>query len=539
VAALHIERIKFSALRGVAFYVGVGADIHGSDAGFHDMQRADLEQINVFGGRNGAGKSTLLDVVGALSRPELFQTLKRTAFGERVFHGLDITFKGDDSSYTPAPAPLVLHVEFEPARPPILALRVFDRADHSEEILDEIYARIPATGVAANDIQKISQIVSRMGINVSYWRGPEQTCFDAAFIVALREIQPELCGVKRVELATTQQLQETGVVKLQLYSDLMVSQAVPFEYLPSGWKAAAGMLGWLREQANGSIVIIEEPESHLHPRLQRLLAMNLARLAKEKNLQLLVSSHSSVFLSPDVWGAADATGSVSIAHFHVDGRHIHSLQGPRVTVSPQKLLDELGVRASDLYQSNFVIWVEGPSDRLYIKYWLQRWCREHAEAELVENVHYSFVLYGGSILSHYHAGEELQTEEAISMLRINRNSFVVIDRDHDFEFDGDVAHRTKKDSAKYKVLDQLDESSTWITRGYTVESYLPDAFKKYLVRKKNGAVSIGTKLTKVELAKKYMKETEGLKFKQIFKRTQTSAIQEVEKIFRGITRANL
>lgn len=31
------------------------------------------------------------------------------------------------------------------------------------------------------------------------------------------------------------------------------------------------------------------------------------------------------------------------------------------------LLDDLGFKASDLLQSNCVIWVEGPSDRIYIK----------------------------------------------------------------------------------------------------------------------------------------------------------------------------
>jgi predicted ATP-dependent endonuclease of OLD family len=31
---------------------------------------------------------------------------------------------------------------------------------------------------------------------------------------------------------------------------------------------------------------------------------------------------------------------------------------------------ELGMRASDLVQANTVIWVEGPSDRIYVRHWL-------------------------------------------------------------------------------------------------------------------------------------------------------------------------
>ena len=31
------------------------------------------------------------------------------------------------------------------------------------------------------------------------------------------------------------------------------------------------------------------------------------------------------------------------------------------------VLDDLGAKASDIFQSNGIIWVEGPSDRIYIK----------------------------------------------------------------------------------------------------------------------------------------------------------------------------
>ena len=44
------------------------------------------------------------------------------------------------------------------------------------------------------------------------------------------------------------------------------------------------------------------------------------------------------------------------------------------------MLNDLDVRASDLLQSNGIIWVEGPSDRIYIK----RWNYQTGAAEFME-----------------------------------------------------------------------------------------------------------------------------------------------------------
>jgi hypothetical protein len=54
------------------------------------------------------------------------------------------------------------------------------------------------------------------------------------------------------------------------------------------------------------------------------------------------------------------------------------------------VLSDLDVRASDLFQSNGIIWVEGPSDRVYIKKWL-----EIKDPSTIENLHYQFAYYGG------------------------------------------------------------------------------------------------------------------------------------------------
>ena len=58
------------------------------------------------------------------------------------------------------------------------------------------------------------------------------------------------------------------------------------------------------------------------------------------------------------------------------------------------------VRTSDIrlviLQANCVVWVEGPSDRIYLKHWI-----EAVTSELIEGLHYSIMFYGGRLLSRF------------------------------------------------------------------------------------------------------------------------------------------
>lgn len=83
----------------------------------------------------------------------------------------------------------------------------------------------------------------------------------------------------------------------------------------------------------------------------------------------------------------------------------------------------LGYRASDLLQCNAVIWVEGPSDRIYLNHWIRA-----VAPELVEGVDYSIMFYGGRLLSHLSA-DDSEVSDFISLRKLNRNVAVVIDSD--------------------------------------------------------------------------------------------------------------
>jgi len=103
--------------------------------------------------------------------------------------------------------------------------------------------------------------------------------------------------------------------------------------------------------------------------------------------------------------------------------------------------------------------VEGPSDRLYLRKWLELY-----DSELREGLHYSFAFYGGSVLSHFSAGELDEIGDYIKILRINRHAYVVMD--HDGEAGSELADR------KRRILDSLTDNYCWVTQGREIENYL-------------------------------------------------------------------
>lgn len=129
------------------------------------------------------------------------------------------------------------------------------------------------------------------------------------------------------------------------------------------------------------------------------------------------------------------------------------------------ILNDLEVRASDLFQSNGIIWVEGPSDRIYINKWLQIFC----DSKFIEGSDYQFLYYGGKVLSHYSADENAQID-LISILTTNQNAAIVIDSDR-------KKKNSKINSTKTRIRDEFSKMNgfCWITQGKEIENYIPAA----------------------------------------------------------------
>ena len=129
------------------------------------------------------------------------------------------------------------------------------------------------------------------------------------------------------------------------------------------------------------------------------------------------------------------------------------------------VISELGAKPSDLLQANGIVWVEGPSDRVYLNQWIHL-CSEGA---LREGRDYQCAFYGGALL----AGIELQPPEGetglVNLLRVNPNIVVVCDGDRNAE-DSPIKSRVERIRAE---VENIPGGHIWITEAREIENYIP------------------------------------------------------------------
>ncbi|MCA8992060.1 MAG: AAA family ATPase [Planctomycetaceae bacterium] len=177
------------------------------------------------------------------------------------------------------------------------------------------------------------------------------------------------------------------------------------------------------------LLFIEEPELYLHPGYQRILIDTILK-EQDRSLQVFVATHSHQFLDITI-----DSEQCSVYKFTktVKGQGHELTAKFKVELTSNadfSVLQELGVRNSSVLLSNCTIWVEGITDRLYLRHYLdiyQQTRREQAKsiAEFREDLHYSFVEYGGGCVTHW----SFLDEDGIQVERLCSKLFLVADSD--------------------------------------------------------------------------------------------------------------
>jgi hypothetical protein len=210
----------------------------------------------------------------------------------------------------------------------------------------------------------------------------------------------------------------------------------------------------------------EELENNLHPALLRRLFQYIEAYSQKHRATFFLTTHSSVAL--DFFGLSDKAQIIHVKHNKVSATtSVVSAHFDKVG-----LVAELGAKPSDLLQANGIVWVEGPSDRIYINHWIELL----SGGELQEGRDYQCAFYGGALLAKNkftspdeEAAEKAADKERVNLLRVNPNVYVICDGDRSGP-KTKIKDRVRRISREVKAI---PGAGFWATKGREIENYVP------------------------------------------------------------------
>jgi len=223
------------------------------------------------------------------------------------------------------------------------------------------------------------------------------------------------------------------------------------------------------------IFAFEELENNLHPSLFRRLLSYLEEFTLKNGCLIFITTHSSVIL--DVFYGHQDAQIIQVEH---NGEYATSR-----TISTHfehlNVIQDLGAKPSDLLQANGLVWVEGPSDRIYFN----KWADIFSDGKLREGRDYQCAYYGGTLLSRYQfkPPEEVEKEKS-NLLSVNSNAILIADGDRT-SAEGKDSRIKERIIRIRKQIEDLPNGYSWVTVAKEVENYIPSAVLEKIWNKEN------------------------------------------------------
>ncbi|MFC1786883.1 ATP-dependent endonuclease [Halobacteriota archaeon] len=226
--------------------------------------------------------------------------------------------------------------------------------------------------------------------------------------------------------------------------------------IASGTKEILYLTTLLHTTPKGSVLMIEEPEIHLHPDAIRKLLSLTEKICERDEKQILITTHSPILTNGSSFGKTSlvtkiegVTDVASLASDNFD-----------------KISAELGIRKSDIFQSDAIVLVEGESDKRILNIWADTLGLN------IDKYNIEIMSVGGKDSMKFYANA--------SAFKVSKTPFKVI-----LDNDGNDPETIKrkllgedKNGKKLKAPDEkavCEESDIYILGKYSIESYLLDS----------------------------------------------------------------
>ena len=258
------------------------------------------------------------------------------------------------------------------------------------------------------------------------------------------------------------------------------------------------------------ILLIEEPETHLHPALETNMMRYLKRISD--NCQVFLTTHSTNFLD---------TAEMNNVYLVSKNSSSTRIQQLSIEDAEDQLPKELGLRLSSLFMFDKLVFVEGPSDEAVIREWAAVMGVNLSQPNI------GFVHMGGvRNFAHF------ATDATLSFLTKRQvNMTFLMDRDEKDDPEVAKLQRALQGKADVKVLQKRE-----------LENYLisPDAITKFIGWKQS-VLEESTKVapTVEEVKSKISQVADQLKQLTIDKRAAKVLCEPLyparNKIFRSVS----
>lgn len=461
----------------------------------------NISNVNILIGRNNSGKSSVLDVIEGLTNANVFyeNSLLGDAFSVEVMHTLtrqEISesllsqkianspfyiqkMEGIEKRYSidteecPSPSSRSKrrhkYIEIVDSSTPVTLFKINLSADSIFPYRNYKFLKLSADRDITPEKESTPPILAENGEGATsiiktflLRREYDEKIIENNLLPALNRILASDAFFERIKIQEIPYPQDgSDSSRWEIFLEEQ-NQRYPLSKMGSGLKTIILVLinllviPEMKEYKNSKIIFaFEELENNLHPALQRRLFDYLYRYSIERDTVIFLTTHSHVAIN--LFSNQD-----NVQIFHVKKENgISTMEPIEDYIGKSLLLEDLDVKASDLLQSNGIIWVEGPSDRIYVKNWIDI-CSDN---KFKEGKDYQFLYYGGRLLSHYSTNTE--ENELISILTTNRHAAIIIDSDKKSEHAEIRAtkRRIKKEFKEKKLF-------CWITQGREIENYL-------------------------------------------------------------------
>ncbi|MEK7584142.1 MAG: AAA family ATPase [Patescibacteria group bacterium] len=289
------------------------------------------KNFNVLIGPNNGGKTNIIDAIDFLFNPE-----KKPARLHDPEADLELTLAlGDEEQkrFTCTPSISVRGNE--------MSVHCFQNGTEEMGAAFRQYSAGKVKVLFYNDFSNFSQIQKDYRILQRTY--PEA---EVRFKSLLRQYFPEVHSVEKI-------------VDVELLSQANVgtTRSVPIERMGSGFRRIFVILLYALHP-DYPIVMIDEPEIHLHPALIKKL---LKALMSQTTNQIIATSHSPLMIK------ASNLHEVYRVLKNEQGSHVYSMSIDHRSIDRKRLVQELNADNLEMFFADKVLVVEGVSDRILMR----------------------------------------------------------------------------------------------------------------------------------------------------------------------------